>query len=296
MKELITILNSLDTSKINSKEIKEKFEQTIINLIKTNEYYDKYKENDTKYRYSDYCNFSLSFADNLEYFFTTTPDNSLESYIGYIEFFIKHELQDFVELLEDQEIDDINDVIDIMDNTDYYDELIYMTGILNQKIMERLNIVNADEDDLLAFLNDDTEYKILFDGFALNDLRKLEKKFVKPVIRKIAQPLATEQIIPYSKGIEHVRDLYNFPISRIQVANDYRIAYLRQDKVTVILGISLKNGHNSDYTRYDTIAKKKEALYGNIKLFQNNLLDPDHQHYESIEFLKSFVKKNNKIK
>ena len=94
-----------------------------------------------------------------------------------------------------------------------------------------------------------------------------------------------------SERIDHVKDLYHFPISRIQFADDYRIAYLRKDNVTAILGVSLKTGKPIDYTRYDSVARNDVQIYNEIELFKNGQLPSDHPHFNTMNFLQDFYDK-----
>ena len=104
-------------------------------------------------------------------------------------------------------------------------------------------------------------------------------------------------LIILSECVDHVKDLYGIPISRVQFADDYRIVYIRKDDVTMILGVCLKSGKDKDYSRYDSVAKKISTIYLEADMLKNGLLPSNSQHYKVLKILlDSYEKDKNGCK
>lgn len=150
---------------------------------------------------------------------------------------------------------------------------------------------NQEVDMNYDFLLENCKYKIFFAGKSYEDLNALESNTLIQVIKKFTTPLATETIVPLTEGMDHLRGKSGLSVFRIQVANDYRIAYMRTNDVTVILGISRKNGKDADYTRYDSIGKNSVFLYKEIEMFREGTLPNDHLHYKCLDLINNFLLK-----
>ena len=191
-------------------------------------------------------------------------------------------------ILKDMDVDD-------NDYDYYYQEYVLIHNKINYIKNYRYHTVEEAE-ILLDFMNDDNKYKILFSGLAYKDISMLEKNIKKALIKKLSDQLSKNDIITLSEAVDHVKDLTGFPLSRVQFADDYRIAYTRKDNVTVILGVALKTGKPIDYTRYDAIAKRGDLIYKEVELFNQNLLPKDSTHFKTIELLEEFQRNNTKKK
>lgn len=177
------------------------------------------------------------------------------------------------------------------------DELYEIFGKENiKKLTELIDIVNEhileQNKSTLENILDNGIYKILFTGYSLEDIKEMNKSVKKSLINS-GLPKLQNEYIPLSEAIGRTKDLYNIPIARIHFLDDYRIAYIRKNNVTAILGIKFKTGRNIDYTRYDNIAKNIDDVYNEIELYNNGLLDNDSQHYKVIEELEQVYDKIN---
>lgn len=245
-------------------------------LLATNEFID-----DGKVRYQDYYDAGLNFDENIQIFSDYyKKDDSDKRIINYSLYCVKKQLIDFVELLESG-IFTIDEAFEYLEGNTLVENVVSAVYYINYRLDE-MSLKDETEYD---FLNGKTNYKILFLGKSKKDLQQLEKRVFKQVMRKIDQILAMSEIIPLAESVDHVKDLTGFPLFRIHVADDYRIAYIRKNGVSVIIGVSLKSGKDSDYNRYDSIAKNAQLVYQDIDLFLQGKLPLDHPHYETIDFI-----------
>lgn len=172
-----------------------------------------------------------------------------------------------------------------LDCGNYFEDILEMINYLQKKRMVK------EFDNQPEFLNPSNKYKILFSGLALEDIKSLEKNVKKIFVKKISGQLSKSDCVTLSESIDHVKSAYDFPIMRVQFADDYRIAYIRKDGVTVILGVSIKSGKEKDYNRYDSVAKKKDLIYQEIQMFKNGQLPISSQHYRTLQYLLDFYSK-----
>ena len=138
---------------------------------------------------------------------------------------------------------------------------------------------------LLSFLDEDNKYKTYFTDSAVEDIEILDPKTKKIVLKKLSKELATEDFVPHAENIAHVKERYDFPILRIWVGDDYRLAYVRRGKVTAIIGVTMKSGKDADYTRYDKVARNKEKIYSLIDAFESGKLPKCSRHYQLVDAL-----------
>lgn len=272
LKSIKQIYQFIQTLNTNYKGILEKFETT---KIRFDDYYDA--ENYHGLEIINYFNESYPYNDKTEV---------CELFALYV---ILKNAQDLIcgfDLYDG----DINTLYDELNNNGYFEDILSMIDYLEEKRALR----EEQEENELDFLNPDNKYKILFTGFAHKDILSLEKNTKKSLIKKISKQLATSEVVPLTEAVDHVKCLYDFPLFRVQLADDYRIAYIRRKNVTAILGITLKTGRDIDYSRYDAIAKNSEQIYREIDLFSNDLLDGDSQHYKTVAHLQELNKKRNK--
>ena len=57
-----------------------------------------------------------------------------------------------------------------------------------------------------------------------------------------------------------------------------KIAYLRKDGVTAILGVTIKSGKDKDYSRYDAVAKHEQEIYEEIEMLLDGTLPENSDH------------------
>lgn len=184
--------------------------------------------------------------------------------------------------------DCIDELYNLLDNNYYFEDILTMTTYLQEKKLAK------EIENEIDFFSGDNEYQILFTGLMEDDVRKMEKSVKKAFIRKISGELSKSDSITLTEGVDHVRYAYDFPLFRIHFANDYRIAYIRKNRVTAILGATIKTGKDIDYTRYDKIAKEQTSVYREIEAFEKGILPLSHQHFKTVEMLSNFYNKEMK--
>lgn len=279
---------NLDEVNYNDEKIKQIFE-LIYNFIQSldKECFELLEKLSTStIRFCDYYDSTNMHGEEIINYFNnnylgSNIDDILEVFLLYT---VLKNVQDLVygyDLCES-----LDELYELLDNNYYFSDILCAINFIQNK----KELKNNETDSDLSFL-ENSKYKILFSGFSKKDIEILEKNIKKAFIKKLSGQLSSSDIITLAESIDHVKDAYGIPIFRVQFANDYRIAYLRKDDVTVILGVVIKTGKPIDYTRYDFIAKNIDNIYNEVDLFNQGLLPSDSQHYEVVEQLNSFVKK-----
>lgn len=150
----------------------------------------------------------------------------------------------------------------------------------------------TDSDSDLDF--DNHKYKLLFSGFSLDDIISLDKRIIKALVNKINNLLLDLDMVPGAERVGHVSDKFNIPLFRVQLADDFRIAFMRKNGVTIILGIEFKTGKDMNYNRYDIIARKIDAIYWQCDLLIKNELPSEDNHYKALEEIRNRLKNTRK--
>lgn len=243
-------------------------------------------------RYSDYYDANSEAKKNINFFETyylgADKESQIKNYLLYS--FLKN-VDGLVSLASEEEFSDFNELVELCDFGSFYTDLVVYSEELRKRLeLDKMN-AQARESEKMSFTNKDNLYKILFAGLAYEDIRGLPKHVRMQVIKKLDTPLATERVIPMAEGVDHVRDAYDFPLQIIQVADDYRIAYVRKQNVTAVLGVRLKSGKASDYTRYDSVARDANEIYKEIEQFSLGVIPPSEQHTKTVELLQETYNK-----
>ena len=221
----------------------------------------------------------------IKYFDTNYNGNDKEKQIELFALYVL--FKNAIDIIYNYDLcDTIDELYELLNNNHYFEDILYIINFIQERKL--LNDEQSEPD--LAFLDANNKYKIMFTGFSDKDVRKLEKNVKKAFINKLSGQLSQSDIITLTESIEHVKETYDFPIFRIQFANDYRIAFVRKNNITAILGVTIKTGKDIDYTRYDVLAKKANEIYNEIELFSKNSLPSDSQHYQVVEYLSTFHK------
>lgn len=237
-------------------------------------------------RFCDYYDSSMFHGyEIINYFDNTYIGDDKESLRDAFSLYVM--LKNAQDLIYNFELcESLDELYELLDNNNYFEDIIYMIDYIKER-----ELLYEDEQQELDFLNDNNKYKIFFTGFAYKDITKLQKNVKKALISKLSSQLSKSDVVTLSEAIDHVKELYNFPLFRVQFANDYRIAYIRRNNVTAILGVTIKSGKDIDYTRYDSIAKNSSKVYEEIDDFINGELSKDSEHFKVIEHLETFQRK-----
>lgn len=241
----------------------------------------------SKFRFCDYYSYSMLHGkDIINYFndnyFGPNKDEMIDIFSIYV---LLKNLSDIIVMKELCESYD--ELYKELDNDKYFLDVLYMISFINERKLEK----ESFEEIGLQFLNKNNKYKILFSGLAFDDIKGLEKNVKKSFISKLSGALCQSDHIPLSEAVDHVKSMYDFPLQRIQFSDDYRIAFIRKNNITVILGVTIKTGKPIDYTRYDSVAKRKNEIYEEIELFITENLPPEAQHFKVLNYLQEFNKK-----
>lgn len=225
-------------------------------------------------RYQDFFVNNESAKYNVEEFYKYSNDvNSTNNFIIYCITECMKEINTITSVGE-WNIEEMEYLLNVCD--EYTNINNYMDYLLKY-----INYLDTQKDLQLPFLGN--KYKIFFAGHSNDDIKTLPKPILIQFIKKIDSPLSKETIIPLAEGIDHVNELYGTSFFRIQFADDYRIAYERVDDCTIILGVTLKNGKNLDYTRYDSVAVKNEQIISDCKKYIKGIEDINQTNL--LEFL-----------
>lgn len=291
IKRLVTISKKVNLNEISSEndvivnnirfvyEFIQNLELNYADLIK--------KLTTTNIRFCDYYDATNFHGQQIiEYFSETYKGEDKEEMQEVFSLYVA--LKNITELVYNYDLcDTLEELYEILDYNNYFNDMMYVINYINDKKM----LKDSEQKAQMDFLNNDNKYKILFTGFSQKDIEKLEKNVKKSFINKISGELSKSDVVTLAECIDHVKGLYDLPIFRIHLAGDYRIAYIRRNGVTAILGVTLKTGKESDYTRYDHIAKNKQDIYDEIDKFSKGELDSNAQHYQVLEDLKQFNEK-----
>ena len=240
------------------------------------------------FRYIDYYN-NLDVESSINYFSSNYDNDDKDFRINEFTLFcLIFNLQELFGLFTLKEFSDLEELLSLLDSDNFYNNISGFSEYLKESLEEELEIDNS-----LSFLNPDNKFSIYFTGYSLEDIKRLPKNKLVPLINKLDTPLASKLIIPNQESLGHLNDTYSFGAARIHFLRDYRIVYVRYLDVTAILGISFKSGKDSDYVRYDFIAKNKESFIREVEAFYNGDIPSDSDHYKVIDILEGALKKYN---
>ena len=264
--EVNNMLKIIEQYNLGNLEIENKLVEERLNLIcnfisSIPTYYLEGLEilDSTPVRFCDYYDSEkLHGKEIISYFNDNYPYDDKDKIIDAFALYVI--IKNAKEIVYNYEIcDNPMELYELLDCNSFFDDILEVISYCKER-----QVVSTLENEK-SFINLDSKYKILFTGLSNDDIEYLEKFVKKAFIKKLNGQLSDSDYITLSESIDHVKDLYNFPISRIQFADDYRIAYLRKDNVTAILGVSLKTGKPIDYTRYDSVARNEVQIYKEIE-------------------------------
>ena len=241
---------------------------------------------DSNFRFCDYYDVgTIVGSEIIEYFENNYLGEDKEQFakLFALYVFLRNSL-DFIMSFE--MCDNYDELYEFLDNGSFFKDILAMVEYIKDK-----ELINDDTGEDLIFLNPDNKYKILFTGTSYDDIRKLQKTFKKAFIKKISGQLCNSDFITLAEAVDHVKESYGMPIFRVQFGNDYRIAYLRKDGVTAILGVTIKSGKDKDYSRYDAVAKHEQEIYEEIEMLLDGTLPENSEHFRTIQHLQDFLAK-----
>ena len=265
-KDIIEIFNKLLILR-NFKFKQEKTNEFWNQITKDIEFFIKNEETllnnyNEDFRYKDYYDYNqapeytISMLDTLEFtIFCLADELDVINYIISDDSFNEQEKQNIL-----QEVN--------------FSKISYFANHAKQLLEKKIQ--NTKKDISLPF-EEDAKYKIFFTGYFLEDIKSLPKDVAIKVINKLSNPLSKNIVIRCSETIDHVKDKYKIPMARIQVSNDYRIAYIRYKNATIVLGVTLKSGKDNDYYRYDTCANKMNEIYMSADEFLEGTITSDNK-------------------
>lgn len=241
---------------------------------------------ETTVRFCDYYDDSFSSSEIVNYFEENyhgkDKNEMLKAFVLYV-FLKKAEV-----IVYNYENADTIDELCFLLGENEFDIALELIGFIEERSLE------DEQARINSFFEQCGRYQTLFTGLSFKDIEKLDKDKKMALIRKLANDFAIKDIIPHSEAIEHVKSAYDFPVNRTYLGRDHRIAYVRRNDVTVILGVSPKTGNDDDYTRFDSVAKNKERVYSECDLLRNEALSGEHKHFKTMEMLKKVYLSNQK--
>lgn len=219
-------------------------------------------------RIEDYYNYDISFNKNIEHFKSTTYDTKdLGAFAIYS---LIEKIKTLNEILFG-DIFDITEQIAYLKETDLILDIEEGFNYITQFIVD----FKKKQEQTLPFLIA-KKYRIFFSGYSYDDIKSLSPDNVINLINKLNNPLATQDNIPTSEGIDHVNSHYGTSYLRIRLGHDYRIAFERYHGMTIILGVAQKTGKNEDYNRYDSVARKSNAIHREADYFAQDIYSEDY--------------------
>lgn len=234
-------------------------------------------------RYSDYYSHSLHGEEIINcfnmYYSRDDIDKQVRLYLIYVIFKNLKEIVEAFEILELEEI------------LDYIGQSISDLSFL---IDEFERLIQLNQENVFEF--EKNKYKIFFTGYSYEDIISHEKFVANALINKLNNSLSVDDTVRGAEGVGHVRDKFDVPMLRVHLADDYRITFLRNGDITIILGIELKTGKNINYTRYDSIARRIDDFYDEASLFLSDSLPENSVHYRTMKYLNDFKRKQEKKK
>lgn len=271
IQEIIQSCNSLNEDELSN------FEElsSVVEFIKQLEvdFSDEIQKIDgTTVRYCDYYNNSIHGLDIIEGFMNDYNNSDKEEQVKLFSIFvILKNMKDVLESFDCFSLNEINDLLELY----IFDSALLTIELKKTKVKEHL----------LDFLSDN-KYKVLFSGYSFDDISSLDDSVIKSLINMIKNKLSKEDIIPLAENIECVKSSYNVNLMRVHLADDYRVAFMRKNAVTTILGVDHKSGKNSNYTRYYPVAKRIDDVEEEINKLNKNELDHKSNHFKVVKKLK----------
>ena len=269
-------------------QLLERFVKFIESNIKDIQAYEE-----SNIRFCDYFDLNMHEEELTDFFQDNYEGDKKEESMN--QFMIYCTFRNIMELLEIYELglsmDETEDLEECLEETKK--DIEYTMDVYKVK-----KEAKAKEKVDLSYI-DENKYGIYFAGLSYKDIKELPKHALKALINKLSGELSREDNIHGAEGVDHVRDSYNVPLLRIQFADDYRVAFIRRKGTTIIVGMDLKSGKNSNYTRYDSVARKINDIYKEVDDYNDRKISNDSVHTKTIEYLTKFLlkeKKKNKDK
>ena len=277
-------------------EIREKnISKTMINLLNTIEKFvsdnvDEINNYETStIRYCDYFDLNFHEQEIIDSFEESYQGSNRDDHLmNFIIYCIFRNMEEILEIYElGLEYEECTDLEKCLKNTIF--DVTFLIDFYYEKKSDKLR----DKVDM-SFISDN-KYGIFFAGLANKDIRGLQKQELKALIKKLKGELSTSDIVRDAERIEHVKESYDVHMLRIQFSDDYRLAFIRNNKMTIILGVDVKSGKDLNYTRYDSVARRIDEIYKEVEDYINGKLSSEATHFKVVKYLEDFLRKEKKV-
>ena len=190
----------------------------------------------------------------------------------------------------DQIINAINDYIHTYKELDSKEDVTILENLKEVCLELKKGSIKSQEikEEEYPFLDGKGRFKVFFEGLSLNDIKSLSEKELNVLLRCIQNELGNELLVKDIEPINHTNATFGTKFIKKKLG-DLSVVYYRVNDYTVIVGVKRNEGLNTDYIRYDLVAKSLPNIEANLKKYAKGILEEDSNHYRTIKFLKNYL-------
>lgn len=197
----------------------------------------------------------------------------------------------------------LNQIINAINNYLYtYEELESKENIITFENLKeiclevKMELKNKpkNQESKYPFLDGKGRFKVIFEGFSLSDIKVLSEKELKDLLTCIQNELGNELDVKDIKPINNINDIFGTEFVNKKIG-DLSVIYYRINDYTVIVGVKNDEKTNTDYTRYNLVAKTLPNIELNLKKYAKGILAEDSNHYRTIKYLKKYLTPEIKV-